>query len=80
MLVGFLLGGTRTQSRDAGISLRSSNTLSSSWIVPSNLSGSCSKTTRSQSSLQRSLVLPRKGVTLQTRESDSVHNSYERCR
>ena len=56
---GFSSSGTRNTVTLRLRSSRSSNVWSSSWIVATNLSGSCSTTALSQSSLQRSLVSPR---------------------
>src|SRR5258708_33032556 len=56
----FSLDGSRNQAGLRRHSSSASNTWSSSWIVAANLSGSCSTMARSQSSLQRVLVLPGK--------------------
>jgi len=56
----FSLDGSRNQAGLRRHSSSASNTWSSSWIVATNLSGSCSTMANSQSSLQRVLVSPGK--------------------
>ena len=59
-MAGFSPGGTRNPIIVRRRISSFSNTWISCWTVAINLSGSCSTTARSQSSLQCSLVSPRK--------------------